>query len=171
MRAAVAEADEDDAIAVLEGDGTSDPEILPVMLAAMDGSCDVVIASRYVGAGRYLNFPLKRLLLSRSANFLLRAVCGLPRVRDYTIFYRLYRCGPLKRALAAYGDRFTSVGGFACNAEMLLRMRKFVREIREVPLVYDYGKKKGASGMRIGGNLASYLKLFRIFAFEGPPEA
>ncbi len=167
MRSAVSGAHEDDAVIVLEGDGTSPPEIFPAMIEALIGECDIVIASRYVPGGKYLNFPMKRLLLSRCANWMLQLVCGLPGVRDYTIFYRAYRAGPLKRALDAYGDRFTSVGGFACNAEMLLRMRRFVREIREIPLIYDYAKKKGASGMKIGGNLASYLTLFRIFAFDG----
>jgi dolichol-phosphate mannosyltransferase len=120
LRAAVAESGDDDAICVLEGDGTSDPALLSPMARALESGIDVAIASRHVAGGGYRGFPLKRLLLSRAANFLLRIVCRLPGVRDYTIFYRAYRSGPLSKALEAYGDRFTSVGGFACNAEMLL---------------------------------------------------
>lgn len=165
LRAALADAGPDDAVAVLEGDGTSDPALLPVMqdrLAA--GDVDVVIASRQVPGGEYRNFPPKRLFLSVAANVLLRWVCGLPGVRDYTIFYRVYRAGPLKRALEANGDAFVSVGGFACNAEMLLRLGPYSRGAAEVPFVYDYGLKKGASSMKVGGNLLSYVRLFRIHA-------
>ncbi|MFA6029907.1 MAG: glycosyltransferase family 2 protein [Elusimicrobiota bacterium] len=166
LRAAVAGAAEDDPIVMLEGDGTSDPAALSAMLDALTPPCDLVIASRYAPGGAYRNFPPKRLLLSRGANALLSVLCRVPGVRDYTIFYRAYRAGPLARALGAFGERFTSAGGFACNAEMLLRLRAFVREVREVPFVYDYGLKKGKSAMNIPRNLRSYLSLFRIFYFE-----
>ena len=166
LRAAVVGAGEDDVVVMLEGDGTSAPSALAAMLAALTPPCDMVIASRYAEGGGYLRFPLKRLLLSRGANGLLRLLCRVRGVRDYTIFYRAYRAGPLSRALAAYGESFTSVGGFACNAEMLLRLRAYVREVREVPFVYDYGLKRGKSSMNIPRNLRSYLELFRIFYLE-----
>lgn len=166
MRAALEGAGEDEAVVVMEGDGTSDPAVLPAMLGLLEAPCDVVIASRYAPGGAYRNFPPKRLFLSKAANTLLHLVCRVPGVRDYTIFYRAYRAGPLRRALDAYGGRFTSAGGFACNAEMLLRLKGFIREARETPFVYDYGLKQGASSMRIMNNLRSYLTLFRIFFLD-----
>jgi dolichol-phosphate mannosyltransferase len=132
----------------------------------LEGPCDVVIASRYAPGGAYRNFPFKRLVLSLGANWLLRLACPIPNVRDFTIFFRAYRAGPMKRALEAYGDRFTSSGGFACNAEMLLRLRPFIREAREAPLVYDYSLRRGKSSMRVGSNLRSYLSLLRVHFFE-----
>ncbi|MBI5245173.1 MAG: glycosyltransferase [Elusimicrobia bacterium] len=166
LRAALEGAGPDDPVVIMEGDGTSDPGALRRMLAELTGDCDVVIASRYAPGGAYRNFPPKRLLMSRAANALLRLVCRMPGVRDYTIFYRAYRAGPLKEALAEFGDRFTSAGGFACNAEMLLRLGGRIRQAREVPFVYDYGFKKGRSSMRIKDNLFSYLLLFKIFFLE-----
>ena len=166
LRAAAADAADADAIVIMEGDGTSDPALLPALGEALESGADVAIASRHVPGGAYRRFPLKRLLLSRAANFLLRRLCPLPGASDFTIFYRAYRAGPLKRALGAYGDRFTSVGGFACNAEMLLRLAPFIGRVVEVPFVYDYGVKRGASAMRIGGNLLSYAALFRVHFFD-----
>ncbi|MFA5140278.1 MAG: glycosyltransferase family 2 protein [Elusimicrobiota bacterium] len=166
LRAALEGAAEDDAVFIIEGDGTSSPELLPRMLEALTPPCDVVIASRYVPGGSYKGFPVKRLLLSRGANLLLRWICPMAGVRDYTIFFRAYRAGPLRKAVSAYGDRFTSVGGFACNAEMLLRLRDHINAVREIPFEYDYARKKGKSGMRISDNLLSYARLFRIFHFE-----
>ncbi|MBI3300001.1 MAG: glycosyltransferase [Elusimicrobia bacterium] len=159
LRAAVEGAGDDEVVAVLEGDGTSDPALLPAMAAALTPPCDVVIASRHVPGGGYRRFPFQRHCLSVAANAVLRAVCGLPGVRDYSIFYRLYRVGPLKAALAEHGDALTSVGGFASNAEILLRLAPFVREFREVPFVYDYGVKPGASSLRPAGELPRYLRL------------
>lgn len=166
LRAALDGAGENDTVLVLEGDGTSTPELIPEMLEALEPPCDVVIASRYAPGGSYKDFPAKRLLLSFGANLLLRWVCPVPGVRDYTIFFRAYRAGPLRKALEAFGDRFTSTGGFACNAEMLLRLRDYIGGVREVPFIYDYGRKKGKSGMRIADNLRSYARLIRIFHFE-----
>ena len=162
LRAAVSGADDDDAVAVIEGDGTSDPAILPQMLEALVPPCDVVIASRHVPGGAYRRFPLHRVAMSLAANALLRLICPVAGARDYSIFYRLYRAGPLKKALAADGDSFTSVGGFACNAEMLIRLVPWMGAVREVPFVYDYGVKKGRSSMKLVENLRSYARLFRI---------
>lgn len=162
LRAAVDGADDDDVVAIIEGDGTSDPTILPLMLEALKPPCDVVIASRHVPGGAYRRFPFHRVVMSLAANALLRWICPVTGARDYSIFYRLYRAGPLKKALAADGDAFTSVGGFACNAEMLIRLVPWMGVVREVPFVYDYGVKKGRSSMRLIENLRSYVRLFRI---------
>ncbi len=170
LRAALEGTSDDDCVVILEGDGTSDPVLIPQMRDSLKDDCDVVIASRYIPGGKYLNFPLKRRLLSSGANWLLRTVYRMPGVRDYTVFYRAYRAGPLKQAIADFGDRFTSAGGFACNAEMLLRLRTYIRRAREVPLVYDYGLKNGKSSMKIGGNIQSYLTLFRLDLPESSPE-
>jgi dolichol-phosphate mannosyltransferase len=170
IRAALEGAQPDDAVVIMEGDGTSDPALLPAMLQALEARADVVIASRYRPGGEHRRFPLKRLILSHGANGLLRLLCRMPGVTDYTIFYRAYRASVLRRGLEAHGDSLTSVGGFACNAELLLRLGPWCREIREVPFVYDYGIKKGKSGMRIAGNLRSYLRLFRIY-FAGSAAA
>lgn len=163
FRAALEDAADEDPLVVMEGDGTSDPAVVPQMLEQLTPPCDIVIASRYAPGGRYNRFPIKRLLLSGGANTLLCRLCPITGVRDYTIFYRTYRAGPLRRAIAEYGDQFTSTEGFACNAEMLLRLEGFIGIVREVPFVYDYGLKKGASSIRITGNLLAYVRLFRIF--------
>lgn len=166
LRAALADAGPDDSVVIMEGDGTSPPEAIRRMIARLGEDCDVVIASRHQPGGAYRSFPPMRLLLSLGANAVLRLVCRMPGVRDYTIFFRVYRAGPLRSALSEYGDCFTSAGGFACNAEMLLRLRGFIRGAREIPMVYDYAARRGKSSMRIWSNLLSYLSLFKIFFFE-----
>ncbi len=154
---ALTDAHDDDVVLLLEGDGTSSPTLLPDMIRRVQTGADVVIASRYQPGGGYRRFPLKRLLLSRGANLLFRLLFPVAGAKDFTIFYRAYRVLPLRAAMAAHGDRFIESTTFLANAEILVKLRPFVRRVEEVPFHYDYGKKRGQSGMKIWKNLRSYL--------------
>lgn len=166
--AALRGAADDDLVALLEGDGTSTPSLLPAMIARARAGADVVIASRYIAGGGYRAFPLKRLVLSRGANLVFRAAFPTPGVRDYSIFYRVYRVPPLRACVAAHGSRFIASDTFLANAEILVKLRPFLRRVEEVPFVYDYGRKRGKSGMKIGKNLRSYLLFLAHHAIRRP---
>lgn len=153
----LSEAADDDEIILMEGDGTSSPSLLPTLLARIRAGADVVIASRYQPGGGYKRFPLKRLVLSRGANAMFRFLFPIPGVQDYTIFYRAYHVPPLRAAIQAHGERFIESTTFLVNAEILLKLRPYIRRVEEVPLAYDYGKKRGKTGMKIWKNLRSYL--------------
>ncbi len=155
-----------DAVIIMEGDGTSTATLLPTLADKIAAGADVVIASRYQPGGAYRRFPLKRLVLSRGANFVFRWLFPIPHVRDYSIFYRAYRAKTLQAALATYGDRFITVETFFANIEILLHLIPFAPNIEEIPLVYDYGKKQGKSGMKIGKNLRSYLSFIAAHALR-----
>lgn len=146
-----------DIIVLMEGDGTSPPTLLPAMLSAIRAGADVVIASRYRRGGGYTRFPWKRLLLSRSANATFRLLFPIRGVTDYSIFYRAYRVPPLRALIAATGDRFIEATTFLANAEILIKLRPYLRRVAEVPLRYDYGLKRGESGMKVWKNVKSYL--------------
>ncbi|MDP3685931.1 MAG: glycosyltransferase [bacterium] len=153
----LADAEDNDVVILMEGDGTSTPALLPKLRARIRNGADVVIASRYQSGGGYKRFPLKRLVLSRGANVIFRLLFPIPNVQDYTIFYRAYRVPPLRAAVHAYGERFIESTTFLANAEILLKLRPYLRHVEEVPLEYDYGKKRGKTGMKIWKNLRSYL--------------
>lgn len=155
--AAVHDAAEDDVVALLEGDQTSPPALLPEMIRRIRNGADVVIASRYRPDGGYKNFPLKRLILSRGANVVFRLFFPIAGVTDYSIFYRAYRVPPLRAAMRQHGDQFIASTTFLANAEILVKLKAFIHRVDEVPLLYDYGKKRGASGMKVWKNLKSYL--------------
>lgn len=155
--AAVREAEDDDVIALLEGDGTSTASLLPEMLRLVQNGADVVIASRYRPGGGYRRFPLKRLLLSRGANVVFRLFFPIPGVTDYSIFYRAYRIPPLRACMTNFGDRFIESATFLANAEILVKLAPYLRRVEEVPFLYDYGRKRGRSGMKVWKNLISYL--------------
>ena len=164
----LSEAANDDVVILMEGDGTSAPSLLPTLLARIRAGADVVIASRYQPGGGYTRFPLKRLVLSRGANLIFRILFPIPGVQDYTIFYRAYRIPPLRATIQAYGQRFIESTTFLANAEILLKLRPHLRRVVEVPLEYDYGKKRGKTGMKIGKNLRSYLAFIAQHGFRNP---
>ncbi|MBX4205832.1 glycosyltransferase, partial [Candidatus Microgenomates bacterium] len=150
-----------DIIVITEADGTSDPKILPQMIERIKKGADIVIASRYKKGGKYKNFPTKRLFFSRSANLVCRVLYPLKSVRDYTIFYRAYSANVIKKSIKIYKSNLIKTKFFTANAEILIKMMKITKKIEEVAFVYDYSKKKGKSGLKIGKNLVQYAKLIR----------
>lgn len=148
-----------DVVVIMEGDGTSDTRLLPKIVKEIEKGTDIVIASRYIKGGKYKNFPLKRLIFSRLANFIFSLLFPHPGVGDYTIFYRGYSYDILQKAYKKYEQGLITTKYFTANAEMLVKMLPLSSEIKEIPFTYDYGKKKGDSGMNISKNLWQYFKL------------
>lgn len=157
-----ASGDPGDVVFTMEADVTNDPAALPAMYKALE-KADVVIASRYRSGGDYVGFPLKRRILSWGANLFGRVFFGVSGVSDYTYFYRGYRVAVLQRALEKFGRRFIQCSGFASNAEILVKVAKAGKiTVAEVPSVYRYDLKPGASKMRVLKNLLEYGKLLWI---------
>src|SRR5512139_2831499 len=72
----------------MDADGSHPPETLPSMLDALRDA-DLVLGSRWVSGGRVVNWPLRREILSRGANFYTRMALGA-KVRDMTAGFRSY---------------------------------------------------------------------------------
>jgi dolichol-phosphate mannosyltransferase len=83
-----------DALITMDADFSHDPKYLPEMVRLLETS-DFVIGSRYAPGGS-CEYPLARLLLSRTANSLTRRLLDIP-VRETTTSYRAFRRGLLER--------------------------------------------------------------------------
>lgn len=156
---ACAQAQPNDAIIILEADGTNDPRVIPQMLERIRAGDDVVIGSRYRAGGGYHKFPLRRLILSRGANWLMKLFFPIANVRDYTIFCRAYRAGLLQHAFERYGDRLIERQTFACNAEILVKLHALGLRASEAPMHYRYDLKRGRSKLAIQRTIKEYLAL------------
>ena len=63
----------------MDGDFSHNPDDIPKFLeAAKNQNADLVLGSRYTGGMRVLNWPLKRLMLSRCAGIYVWLVTGMP---------------------------------------------------------------------------------------------
>jgi len=159
----------DDIMIIMESDQTSEVDLVDELISSIQkGEKDIVIASRYKGEGEYVNFPFLRTIFSRCANVMMHHFFPIKDVIDYTIFFRAYRIGILKKAVKYFG-RYGLIQskGFVANAELLIKLSLITDRIREIPFVYNYAKKKGASKLNVFRTineyfvLVSYLK--RIF--------
>jgi glycosyltransferase involved in cell wall biosynthesis len=115
-----------DVICQMDADLSHDPRHLPDLIAATAGA-DLVIGSRYVPGGAIVNWPKRRLLLSRFANIYIRNVTRLA-PRDCTSGFRCWR----RSALAGLPlERFFS-DGYSFLVEMLFAASRAGLRIVEV---------------------------------------
>ena len=157
----VSKAQDGDLLVILESDQTSAIDLVPVMLdeIRLKGK-DIVVASRYLAGGGYRNFPVARLIFSHVANRLMQYVFPIPNVRDYTIFFRAYRISSLRAALPYFGDSgLIQTHGFVANAELLIKLSLLSPLVAEIPFVYDYGVKRGASKINVLRTINEYFVL------------
>jgi dolichol-phosphate mannosyltransferase len=152
--------DPNDVVIIMESDRTSSVSVAVQLVEAIQSrGDDVVIASRYRREGGFVNFPFWRVVLSRTASSLMRYCFPVSRdVCDYTIFFRAYRIGILRRAVEVFG-RYGVIQskGFPANAELLIKLALLTSRISEIPFVYDYGRKKGRSKIRILRTIGEYF--------------
>ena len=157
----VSKAQDGDLLVILESDQTSAIDLVPVMLdeIRLKGK-DIVVASRYLAGGGYRNFPVTRLIFSHLANRLMQYVFPIPNVLDYTIFFRAYRISSLRAALPYFGDSgLIQTHGFVANAELLIKLSLLSPLVAEIPFVYDYGVKRGASKINVLRTINEYFVL------------
>jgi dolichol-phosphate mannosyltransferase len=133
-----------DIVCQMDCDLSHDPAQLPSLLAGM-AHADVVIGSRYVHGGGVVNWPLRRRVLSRFANFYIRLVTRLT-PHDCTSGYRCWR---RERLAALPLDRIGS-DGYSFLVEMLYLAAAHGLRIAEVPITFverRLGESKLSSGV------------------------
>jgi 2-polyprenyl-3-methyl-5-hydroxy-6-metoxy-1,4-benzoquinol methylase len=82
------------ALITMDADFSHDPKYLPEMMRQLEHA-EFVIGSRYAPGGS-CEYPFSRVLLSRGANFLARALLGIP-VHETTTSFRGFRRSLLER--------------------------------------------------------------------------
>lgn len=139
----------EDIIVTMDADNTHDPELIYQMCNYIQMGFDVVIASRYTPYSRTKGVSPYRRLLSRAASIIFKVIFPIKGVSDYTSGYRAYAAGILKTAGDVYGEKLIEERGFACMAELLIKLRRLNIIACEVPMILRYDKKSGASKMRV----------------------
>ena len=151
--------DEDDIAVVLDSDNTHNPEHIYHMVNKIRDGFDVVIGSRYLKDSRVVGVPWFRQLLSYIASLLMRSLYYINGVKDYTCGYRAYHIGFLRKAFNKYGNKLIEEKGFACMAELLIKLRRLNVLAVEVPLVLRYDLKIGESKMEIIKTIKNTLQM------------
>jgi dolichol-phosphate mannosyltransferase len=149
-----------DVICQMDADFSHDPAVLPDLIDATRNA-DLVIGSRYVPGGAIVNWPKRRLLLSRFANLYVRLITRMA-AHDCTSGYRCWR----RETLAALPlERFVS-DGYSFLVEMLFAASVRGARIAEVPITY-VERRLGQSKMSRAVILESAITPWRLVATRG----
>lgn len=170
LRAALAAADPNDFVVVMDADDTHDPALIRALRDGLDGGADIVICSRFVRGGDDSTAPAFRRALSRGAAVLFRRVLQLDGVHDFTSGYRAYSVEVLGKAAKHWGERLVEERGFACMVELLLKLRHFDPVVAEVPLVLQYDRKQSPSKLRLRRTIGQYVRLLLRDRLAPAPE-
>jgi dolichol-phosphate mannosyltransferase len=114
----------------MDCDLSHDPDEIPNFLKVAENA-DLVLGSRYTGGVRVLNWPLKRLLLSRCAGIYVWLVTGMP-FTDPTGGYKCFR----RRALQALNLEVVHSNGYSFQIEMTHRLWRQGFKVAEVPITF-----------------------------------
>jgi dolichol-phosphate mannosyltransferase len=115
----------------MDADGSHAPEQLYRLLDAVDNGADLAIGSRYVPGGTVRNWPLRRLLLSKTANTYSRVLLGVG-VHDITAGYRAYRREVLEKIdLAVVESK-----GYCFQIDLTWRTVNDGFDVVEVPITF-----------------------------------
>jgi dolichol-phosphate mannosyltransferase len=128
----------------MDGDFSHDPDDIPAFLQAAKDA-DLVLGSRYLDGIRVINWPLKRLMLSRCAGKYVKVVTGMP-FTDPTGGYKCFR----RRALQAIKLDDIHSNGYSFQIEMTHKLWRQGYKVVEVPIVFTdrvHGRSKMAKGI------------------------
>ena len=148
-----------DLVCHMDADLSHDPERLPALIAAASDA-DLVIGSRYVATGGVVNWPLRRRLLSRFANFYVRTVTRL-NVRDCTSGYRCWR----RPTLAALPIDRVASDGYSFLIETLYMAARGGARVAEVPITF-VERRQGESKLSGAVLAESLLTPWRLIATD-----
>lgn len=124
----------------MDADFSHDPAEIPNFLnAARDA--DLVLGSRYMHGIRITNWPLSRLLLSRSAAAYVRIVTGMP-ITDPTGGFKCYR----RRVLSTVNLSKIGSNGYSFQIEMSFNTWLHGFRITEIPITF-VDRRSGYSKM------------------------
>jgi dolichol-phosphate mannosyltransferase len=152
-----------DVVVEMDADFSHQPRFVPRLLDLVAGGADVAVGSRAVPGGKDLGRPLWRRLVTRAANFYIRAVLRLP-VRDCNSGFRCFSRSALERI---------GVGGIGARGpgivqEVLFKAHRAGLTIAETPIEF-VERERGKSTLTMRTLMQGYFLVLRLRwrAFSG----
>jgi dolichol-phosphate mannosyltransferase len=144
----------------MDCDFSHDPDEIVNFLKAAENA-DLVLGSRYSGGIRVINWPLRRLMLSRSAGKFVNIVTGMP-FSDPTGGYKCFR----RRALQAIELDDVHSNGYGFQIELTHRLWRDGFKIAEVPITFT-DRTEGQSKMAGGIVNEAFWLVWRLWLQNG----
>ena len=144
----------------MDGDFSHNPDDIPAFLRAAENA-DLVVGSRYKDGIRIINWPLRRLMLSKGAANYVQIVTGMP-ITDPTGGYKCFR----RRALQSLDlDRVRS-NGYSFQIEMTHKLWRNGMRIVEVPIIFT-DRFQGSSKMSFRIMAEAFWMVWRLWLQNG----
>ena len=129
-----------DYIFEMDADFSHDPIEIVNFLSEIK-NYDLVLGSRYISGVNVVNWPMRRLILSYSANIYTKIITGL-HIKDATGGYKCFR----REVLEAIDLDEIKSNGYAFQIEMTFKAWKKGFKIKEIPIIF-VDRVKGTSKM------------------------
>jgi dolichol-phosphate mannosyltransferase len=124
----------------MDADFSHNPSSIPALRSAAE-EADLVLGTRYKDGIRVINWPLRRLMLSKGAALYVRLITGMP-FTDPTGGYKCYR----RSVLESIDLRSIASNGYSFQIEMTHQAWMKGFHVDEVPIVFEE-RRSGASKM------------------------
>ncbi len=139
----------------MDADMSHNPDDVPRLIAAIDAN-DLVLGSRYYDGVNVVNWPIRRLIISYSANLYSRIVTRLP-VKDATGGFKCWR----REVLKAIDLDSIKSQGYSFQIEMTFRAWLKGYRIKEIPIIF-VDRTVGESKMTKKIMLEAAIMIFRL---------
>lgn len=134
-----------DAVILMQGDFTDQPEHIPELVKRFEGGADIVVGESSLDAGTPK--PVRR--LQQLGNWLARRFVKIPGVNNPLGSFRLVRVTLVRDAVRAAGDKPLVEGhGWGANVDLLLALAPHARRIESVPLQPRYDLRPRSTRIR-----------------------
>ena len=154
-----------DIVILLEGDGTSNPNLISKMIHRLyeipDGF-DLVLASPYAFGGSLKSLSLFRRILSSIANESSRLILDLRGLWTLSSFFRVFRGSSVNKLQDKFGAGILLSAGFESMLELLVKCRSLNFSMSEVASTVDQDNRTGRSRMKILKTIIGYLRVWNI---------
>lgn len=144
-----------DAMVVMQGDFTDQPETLPDLVKPFEGGADIILTQR---GNRSEPLPVRR--LRQLAPWALRFSLSMKGVADPYATLRLYRISLLRDLIKSAGDQpLVTADGWSANVELLLKAMPLARRVESIAVDPRYDLRVRESRIR---PFADAMSLYRF---------
>jgi len=154
-----------DVLIRMDCDDTHEPEYVDVLLRRLQDGYDVVNTSRFQPGGGQLGVNGYRATISYGANAFMKLLFWIPGVRDYSCWYRAYRCRVIRDAIRIFGNSFIQLRGlwFTSTLETIVKLHLLGCRFGEVPFVLRYDQKLSSSKMLTSLTTMGYVGMATMY--------
>lgn len=141
-------------IVVMDSDFSHPPQVIPKMIKALNSSCQLVVASRYINGGKISGWPIKRKLISKFATVIAKKGLGVKSNDPLSGFFAF-------KKNILNGIKIDGIG-FKILLEILVKTKNV--NILEIP--YTFSDREEGSSKLDTNTIIDYCKsVWKLYRF------